>query len=28
MFEHIAQLAALELPEISVDETFERVDTA
>ncbi|KAF2997972.1 hypothetical protein E8E13_006461 [Curvularia kusanoi] len=26
MFEHIAQLAALELPEISIDETFERVD--
>ncbi|KAJ4987134.1 hypothetical protein SVAN01_07422 [Stagonosporopsis vannaccii] len=27
MFEHLAHLAALELPEISVNETFERIDS-
>lgn len=27
MFEHLAHLAALELPDTSVNETFERIDT-
>lgn len=27
MFEHLAHVAALELPETSVDETFQRTDS-